>query len=114
MAKYSSQNLEYITIIINIIIILLKNKILRTEEKSRKGKLRDTIFKQGERLNISSNYKDDLLEIKNELIITLIIKNIEAIKNVFNKIKENQIKKRKSNIGVINLIIKNDIIIILI
>ena len=102
MAEYSSLNIAFIIIINNIIIMLLKNKILRREEKGIYIKF-SLWRRRGTLPVIESNY----FKIKNGSVITLIIKNIKS--NNIATIKENQIRKRKKN-----KIIKNDIIINLI
>ena len=73
MAEYSSLNIAFIIIINNIIIMLLKNKILRREEKS-----------------IYINFS---LWIKNGTVKTLIIKNIKCNNNVI--IKEIKLEKER-------------------
>ena len=73
MAEYSSLNIAFTIIINNIIIMLLKNKILRREEKS-----------------IYINFS---LWIKNGTVKTLIIKNIKCNNNVI--IKEIKLEKER-------------------
>ncbi len=80
----------------------------------RKEEKRKTIFKEKTPLNFFHYCKIGFFDLKSELILTILIKEIKKIFNDNNKIKENQIKNNKNHINNNNNIYRNYIIIIII
>ena len=95
---------SYIIIIIDKIIILLKNAILKEKTYYFINKVEKTKFPSSE---------NDLFKVKNESITTTIKKETKKILNNNKAIKENKIAKRKNNIKHSNKINRKYIKIII-